>query len=349
MTDRSAIAWTDATWNPVTGCDKASPGCDNCYALTMARRLQAMGQPRYQLDGDPRTSGPGFGVSCHEDVLSQPLRWRKPRMIFVCSMSDLFHPKVPAEHIAKVWSVMAATPWHVYQVLTKRSARMRSLLNSAEFTAEVRREVERRSTSTTSAVLDLRRCPLPNVWIGVTVEDQERAEQRIPDLLETPADVLWVSAEPLLGAVDLTSVDGVNVLDPNDTGHENGLCWQPGPAVDWVVGGGESGPKARPIHPAWARSLRDQCLAAGTAFFFKQWGAWAPWVGHPEGEEGPGDTFVNPDGQTGHVWYSEHLGYPTNVAGPWCPESHIMHRVGSRLAGRLLDGRTWDQYPEVAR
>ena len=133
MADKTGISWTDATWNPTTGCDRVSPGCDNCYALTMAARLKGMGSAKYQRDGDPRTSGPGFGVSVHPDTLWQPLRWRKPRRVFVNSMSDLFHAEVPDSYIAEVFAVMACAPQHQFQVLTKRHARMRSLLNSQRF------------------------------------------------------------------------------------------------------------------------------------------------------------------------------------------------------------------------
>src|SRR3954451_287451 len=160
MSQQSAIEWTEATWNPVTGCDRISPGCDHCYALTLAARLKRMGQPRYQRDGDPRTSGPGFGLTLHEDKLEEPLRWRKPRVVFVNSMSDLFHKDVPMEFIARVFGVMAATPQHTYQVLTKRPKRMARMLQDPEF-----ENVMRRASGELGHEL-----PLPNVWLGTSIE-----------------------------------------------------------------------------------------------------------------------------------------------------------------------------------
>ncbi len=177
MSSKSAIEWTEMTWNPVTGCDRVSPGCDHCYALTLARRLNAMGNPRYQRDGRPRTSGPGFGVTLHWDKVDEPKRRHKPTMYFVNSMSDLFHDDVPGEFITSVLDVMAETPWHTYQVLTKRPRRMMSIINSHGVA--------------------------PNVWIGTSVEDQEWADRRLPLLTEVEAGIRFLSCEPLLGPVDL--------------------------------------------------------------------------------------------------------------------------------------------------
>jgi protein gp37 len=232
MGDRSTIEWTEATWNPVTGCDRVSPGCDHCYALTLAARLKAMGSPKYQHDGDPRTSGPGFGVMLHPDELGVPRRWRQPRRVFVNSMSDLFHPRVPSEFIADVFAVMADTPQHTYQVLTKRPKRARSVLR------------------------DLNTPPLPNVWVGVSIEDDKHTE-RVAVLQETPAAIRFLSCEPLLGP--LPSLDLVG--------------------IDWVIVGGESGPEARPMREAWVTEIRDNCLDGSIAFFFKQWGGRTPKAG----------------------------------------------------------------------
>lgn len=171
------IEWTDQTWNPTTGCDRISRGCDNCYALTMAKRLKAMGQEKYQTDGDSRTSGPGFGVTVHPDALAEPYRWRKPRKVFVNSMSDLFHARVPLAFVQRVFEVMADTPQHTYQVLTKRAHRLPRVADKLPWPA--------------------------NVWMGVSAEDQGQANARIPHLLATPAAVKFVSAEPLLGPVRL--------------------------------------------------------------------------------------------------------------------------------------------------
>jgi protein gp37 len=319
--------------------------------MTMAKRLKGMGSAKYQNDGDPRTSGPGFGLTVHEGALRDPLKWRKPSKVFVNSMSDLFHADVPDEFLAKVFAVMAAAPQHTFQILTKRHARMRSLLNSENFAEQVANEMAALWKVDSVAPL---RGPLPNVWLGVSVEDQRWADIRIPALLETPAAVRFLSCEPLLGPVKLpliNEVEGCTCGGSYCGIHERGCGLEPGPAwgnLHWVIVGGESGPKARPMHLSWVRSLRDQCTDAGVPFFFKQHGAWAPWASHLEGEDGPGDTFVNPDGDTGHVWFNENLGYPTNCTRNWGEHSQIVSRVGKKHAGRLLDGRTWDEYPQPA-
>jgi len=226
MADKSLIEWTEATWNPTTGCNKISLGCDNCYAATLAKRLKAMGNPKYQTDGDQRTSGPGFGVAIHEDSLDMPRRWRTPRIVFVNSMSDLWHARVPEQFIRRVFDVMTDTPQHTYQLLTKRPLRLVRMADSL---------------------------PWPgNVWIGVSIEAQSLA-WRADRLREIPSAVKFISAEPLLGSLNL-DLSG----------------------IDWLIAGGESGPNHRPINEQWVRSLRDQCEQAGTAFFFKQWGGIRP-------------------------------------------------------------------------
>jgi protein gp37 len=194
----TGIQWTDAVWNPTTGCDRVSPGCDHCYAMTMAKRLKGMGQAKYQRDGDPRTSGPGFGLTVHHDALMLPLRWRKPKRIFTNSMSDLFHKDVPEEFIARVFAVMAGAPQHTFQVLTKRHARMKSLLSREDFWLDVFMIAENDYAGSDRA------WPLPNVWLGVSAEDQHWANLRVPALIHTPAAVRFVSAEPLLGPIDLS-------------------------------------------------------------------------------------------------------------------------------------------------
>lgn len=232
----TAIEWTEATWNPTTGCDRISAGCDNCYALTLAKRLKAMGSAKYQTDGHPVTSGPGFGVAVHGAALTEPLRWRKPRTVFVNSMSDLFHARVPREFVARVWDVMSRTPQHTYQVLTKRPERMSRVLSGLP-----------------DGLWEL---PLANVWLGTSIESDEYTG-RAEHLRATPAAVRFISAEPLLGP--LPSLDLIS--------------------IDWLIAGGESGPGSRPIDPGWVRDLRDRCTAAGTAFFFKQWGGRTPKAG----------------------------------------------------------------------
>lgn len=227
MATNSHIEWTDVTWNPVTGCDRVASGCDNCYALALAKRLKAMGAEKYQNDGDPRTSGPGFGVTVHADSLRQPYTWRTPRTVFVNSMSDLFHAKVPIEFIRDVFNVIRDTPQHTYQVLTKRSHRVARL----------------------AARLDWPN----NLWMGVSVESVD-AVDRIDDLRTVPAATRFLSCEPLLTALPELNLAG----------------------IDWVIAGGESGPNARPMDPAWVEDIRDQCAVAGVAFFFKQWGGRTP-------------------------------------------------------------------------
>lgn len=227
MAQNSPIEWTEATWNPTTGCDRTSPGCDNCYALTLAKRLKAMGVKRYQNDGDLRTSGPGFRLTTHHDALDDPRRWRQPRLVFVNSMSDLFHEDVPEHFIRSVFEVMADTPRHTYQVLTKRTKRLIGLASVLQWP--------------------------PNVWMGVSVETKQY-RFRIDHLRQVPASVRFVSAEPLLGPLGT-----VDLAD-----------------IDWMIAGGESGPRARAIEIDWSRDLRDQCVAAGVDFFFKQWGGRTP-------------------------------------------------------------------------
>ena len=256
MSDGSKIEWTDATWNPTTGCDRVSPGCDHCYALTLAERFR--GTPGHYFEQ-------GFDVQLRPDKLDQPLRWKKPRRIFVNSMSDLFHKEIPDEYVAKVFAVMAMSRRHTFQVLTKRHARMRSLLSSESFWREVRLSVTRDLDRIVEAVA-LVTNPLPNVWLGVSAEDQHWADIRIPALLDTPAAVRFVSAEPLLGPIDLALDD----CDHIRYDHYEVGCWR---ALDWVIVGGESGRGARLMDLDWVRDLRDDCSAASIAFFYKQQGS----------------------------------------------------------------------------
>lgn len=214
MAGKSSIEWTEYTWNPVTGCTKISPGCQNCYAERMTKRLQAMGQANYIN---------GFKVTLHEDVLAVPLRWKRPSTIFVNSMSDLFHADVPLEFIRKVFAVMRLASAHQYQILTKRSERLAEL----------------------SPILEWPH----NVWMGVSVENSDY-QFRIDHLRQTGAHLKFVSVEPMLGPLKRPTLEG----------------------IDWVIVGGESGPGARPMKKEWVAEIRDRCLDAGVAFFFKQWG-----------------------------------------------------------------------------
>jgi protein gp37 len=214
MATNTHIEWTQMTWNPVTGCDKVSQGCKNCYAERMARRLTAMGVARYER---------GFEVVQHEDLVELPSKWKQPRLIFVNSMSDLFHERVGADFIARVFATMAACSQHRFQILTKRSQRLLDLAPTLPWT--------------------------PNIWMGVSVEN-EAAVGRIDHLRQVPAAVRFLSCEPLLGPLDKLDLQGVH----------------------WVIVGGESGPRARPMQGEWVESIQRQCKHAGVAFFFKQWG-----------------------------------------------------------------------------
>lgn len=297
----SAIEWTDATWNPTTGCDQVSPGCDNCYALTMAKRLKAMGQAKYQTDGDPRTSGPGFGLAMHSDVLEQPLRWRKPRRVFVNSMSDLFHPRVTDEFLSAVWEVMeqAVHNGHVFQVLTKRPKRMRAFVRNRYVSyAEKFKDCPTEAMRNSPAAQHARECARngwPGIWLGTSVEDQQRADERVPPLLDTPADIRFISAEPLLGPVTFRWLNGVGYKPGWRERGEIQRHLDALKGIDWVIIGGESGKGARPMNPVWARTIIDQCQAAQVAVFVKQFGAWVPVRDEPR----PGDLAAHRDGRIG--------------------------------------------------
>lgn len=325
MGQKTRIEWADSTWNPVTGCTKVSSGCDHCYAETIARRFA--GTSAY-----PR----GFALTLRPDRLPQPLRWQRPRRVFVNSMSDVFHADIPTDYIARMVAVMALADRHDFLILTKRHARLRSVFTSPVFHIAVLDAVYRIAhgddpdvhlsapqrtaylarhddavSGFTSSVFPW---PLPNVWLGVSAEDQATADMRIPALLATPAARRFVSCEPLLGPVTLTSHLTGCTCAPADDGEAGGAELR-GPVVSgcpahdglhWLIAGGESGPAARPMQPRWVRGLRDECVAADVPFFFKQWGEWGP-VG---------------DGQ--------------------------MFRMNKRLSGRRLDGRTWDQRPTSA-
>lgn len=230
MATGTSIEWTENTWNPTTGCDRVSSGCDNCYALTLAKRLKAMGAEKYQTDGDIRTSGPGFGLAVHPQALDQPYSWAAPKLVFVNSMSDLFHARVPLGFVRDVLTVIAETPQHTYQILTKRSTRLRRVADRLDWPR--------------------------NLWMGVSVENAATLS-RVDDLREVPAAVRFLSCEPLLGPLDALALDGIG----------------------WVIVGGESGPRCRPMNAAWAIAIRNRCRTVGVPFFFKQWGGRTPKAG----------------------------------------------------------------------
>jgi protein gp37 len=244
MSDKTAIGWTDATWNPVTGCSKVSPGCEHCYAEAVSHRFGWTTQPWTLRNA-------AANVQLHPERLMHPLRWQAPRKVFVNSMSDLFHPAVPDAFLNEVFAVMAEASHHIFQVLTKRPERMRDFMQDV-WTGQHE--------------------PLPNVWLGVSCEDQRRADERIPLLLQTPAVVRFLSCEPLLGPVDLTALPVPLPGPGHDTVPVNVLHRTSvfAPKIHWVIVGAESGPGARPMDDGWVRSLRDQCQGANVPFFFKQ-------------------------------------------------------------------------------
>jgi protein gp37 len=351
----TTIEWTNYSWNPVRGCSRLSDGCRNCYAERQALRFAGAGGAYEDLVEKTSQGAKWTGkVNWLFSKLDEPLRLKDPRRIFVNSMGDLFHPGVPDYFIADVWAYMAVGYWHQYQVLTKHADRMAMLLSSKEFLDLFEQALALALDEAGSIVgrrkgmEDLRAwagdvLPLPNVEIGVSAENQKAANDRIPCLLQTPAVVRWVSTEPLLGCVDLRSIDvdgeGLRVDALQGlyfTRYTEADATPNGNKLDWVVAGGESGPGARPVHPDWIRSLRDQCVAAGVPFFFKQWGEWAPatdtmclpankWREFPDGETNCRNVrFLGDEAQQ---------------------RVQLMGRVGKKVAGRQLDGRTWDEYP----
>lgn len=302
------IEWTDESWNPVTGCTKISPGCKNCYAERMARRLAG----RHGYPEAPHH----FDVTLRPDRLEQPLGWRKPRMIFVCSMSDLFHEDVPWEIILWVYKTIKRTPQHTYQILTKRPKRMLAL--HPHIWGE-----------------------LPNVWLGVSVENSDYL-WRVEELLKIPATVRFVSLEPLLGPVDISPYmphPSRKSLDFGKMPNRGEGFTYPFTGLSWIIVGGESGPGARPMHPQWARDIRDQCQATGASFFFKQWGAWEP---IDETGEKLREWVDKPDG---FCWLHHEYGQPS-MGGPYAdPGWQMLERVGKKRAGCSLDGREVKEWP----
>lgn len=351
MADGTHIEWTDATWNPITGCSIVSPGCTNCYAMKLAGTRLQHHPSRAGLTVDSK-SGPVWNgqVRFNEQWLGQPLRWTKPRRIFVCAHGDLFAEGVPDEWIDRVFAVMALAPQHTFQVLTKRAARMRTYfipgerklrnawLNSirpGSLPVSIHGAFARISMDATNEHRGLYNVtrpmwPLPNVWLGVSAEDQKRANERVPDLLHTPTPVRFVSAEPLLGQIDFRRVLVDHPTFPGVSAYLDALVGQlfdlGGTPIDghWsearlhqIILGGESGQNARPMSLADVRSIRDQCTAAGTDFFFKQWGNWLP------------SGQLAADGR------------------PWSPLSgNSLHAIKA-ITGRLLDGVEHNAMPQV--
>jgi protein gp37 len=330
----SSIEWTDETWNPTVGCSRVSPGCDGCYAIGVAHRAM---QPAHagltvrHHGRDAEVAGRSTDwtgeVRLLPDRLDTPLRWRKPRRVFVDSMSDLFHPDVlksdvhaegsAAPFLASVFAVMVMAEQHTFQVLTKRPQMMRAVLDEPMFRLDVNAELLRRDHSVMPGGMTSPSFRWPaNIWLGTSVENQRYADLRIPHLLATPAAVRFLSIEPLLGPVDLSPWLDADLAD----------------RPDWVIVGGESGHGARPMHPQWVRALRDQCGQWDVPFFFKQWGEHAPYA--PEQRPLGNGVHVELDGS----WRSVGESLPS-------PTAELMRRCGKKEAGRELDGRTWDEMP----
>lgn len=347
---KDGIVWTDESWNPIRGCSLKSDGCKHCYAMGVAGRFSGPGMP-YEGLTVKTTQGVKWNgqIKLVPAVLTQPIKWQRPRLIFVNSMSDLFHDSVPEAYIDKVFAVMALAKRHIFQVLTKRPERMR----------EYCQKLQSRAFEVAGALMEdgsicpfkedsqafhgadaeiqhaIMRGPLPNVHLGVSVEDRATADERIRALCETPAAVRWISAEPLLGPIDIAPWLEKECPSCHCTSNHPHcpMCkLDRVPVIHWIVAGGESGPKARPMHPEWVRVLQEQCEAAGAAFLFKQWGEWAGGTG----------------GRSGFIY----LQNGSNSCGD--KNTHewgcgaVSQRVGKKAAGRMLDGMQHDGYPKAA-
>lgn len=372
MSDNTKIEWADATVNAVNGCSVVSPGCTNCYAMRLAGTRMKHHPTREGLTIDSK-AGPVWNgqVRLHELALLQPLKWKRPRRIFWNAHGDLFHPAVPDEWIDRVFAVCALTPQHTHMILTKRSARMREYMADAGVVTlrvamtDINREAQRHSVETL-----YRTWPLPNVWLGVSVEDQARADERIPDLLATPAAVRFLSCEPLLGPVNLLTINRGNriTLDALRGWHSTSLTFALAdgcppsepmpilprqlPRINWVIVGGESGPGARPMHPDWARSIRDQCAGAGVPFHFKQWGDWGPSATQLYARSESAGTLktmrISASTDRSLNGQTVHHAYPASIPADGMVNGWTMWRTGKARAGRLLDGIEHNGLPGVS-
>jgi protein gp37 len=342
MGSKTGIEWTDATWNPIIGCSRVSEGCRNCYAEGIAGRFGNGKKTVYSgLTQIVNGRAVWTGQIAETRQLLQPLSWRSPKRVFVNSMSDLFHENVTDEQRDRIFAVMALCPQHTFQVLTKRPARMLEYLSgspwggivvkAAKLVADYRRIML--ADAAANVAFHFNFIPLPNVWLGVSVENQATADERIPLLLQTPAAVRFISAEPLLGAVNLSILPRPEEFHRSPYGWHQ---WLP-KKLHWVICGGESGPHARPMHPDWARSLRDQCAAAGVPFFFKQWGEWAP--GSEFWEKNT--CAVDESGRIAADALRENFPPGASSADGW----EMMHRAGKKAAGALLDGVEHKGFP----
>ena len=320
MSDNTGIEWTQSTWNPTIGCSLMSPGCSACYAMNFAHRLATSfgnaagrkyrGLTKKGKNGQPVWTGV---VRVSEDALLKPLSWKRPRLIFTNSMSDLFHPVLTNTQIARIWAVMALAEQHIFQTLTKRPDRMEAFLADPATPGMVEAFMNMIRPGS-----KLPSWPLENVWVGTSVEDQTRANERIETLSRTVAAVRFLSIEPLLGPVSMAQAASREALK----------------RIHWVIVGGESGKRARPMHPAWARSLRDECKNLGIAFFFKQIGQWSWADAAPANrkklEEKKRIAGLLPSGKRVAVG---------------TPGSQIIVSVGKKRAGKLLDGKVLQDYP----
>lgn len=366
MSSKTGIEWTQATWNPVVGCEQVSPGCGLCYAKTIHDMRHKAHQEGKKVAA--QYAVPFESVQLKPERLTMPIGWKEGRRIFVNSVSDLFHEAVPFEFIDRVFAVMALTPRHTYQVLTKRPDRMRAYLTQRRprvlSSVPVSETTQWHIWTACGDFLDARHpsapwswsepfddlivgpWPLPNVHLGTSVEDQKRANDRIPDLLKSPAAVHWLSCEPLLGPINFSAIDMGNPLGECDECGDAGLSpcevCNDVPGIDWVVVGGESGRRSqrvRPMHVDWLSSIQQQCEISDVPFFFKQWGdylcidAHSPCV-HADIE----NTWVKLDGKryTGRDLKTLDSGV-------------IAVRVGKKRAGRQFNGRTWNEFPAVAK
>jgi protein gp37 len=344
--DNTKIEWTDATWNVVNGCSVISPGCTNCYAMRLAGTRLKHHASRKGLTIDTK-AGPVWNgqVRFDEKVLHQPLKWRRPRRIFVCAHGDLFHDAVPTEAIDRVFAIMAQASQHQFQVLTKRAKRMRNYIHGLGDNGQACLFARRARTMGASPANQLaagaehngKPWPLPNVWLGVSAENQHWLEQRVPHLLETPAAKRWISAEPLLRPLDLEPF--ILPVPQWSNGWLNNYPFDyPKHRLDWVVAGGESGPGARPMHPDWARDLRDQCADAAVPFHFKQWGEHAP-------GEVAGDYLDAEKAAKGLTFFNERWDEAWSEPDGHCDDEPDVYRIGKKRAGRKLDGQLHDGFP----
>ena len=375
------IEWCDETWNPVVGCGIVSPGCTNCYAMKQAARIEVMHHGQHMRAGGGAPFSPSHYAGLTQDgkagpvwtgkvamvddhALTKPLRWKRGREIFVNSMGDLFHESVPDAWIDRVFAVMALAPQHTFVVLTKRAKRMREFCSDPRTPERIAREileehpVDRPGQSVLDVLagrarkIDVELCnwPLPHVYLGVSAERQQEADERIPDLLATPAAGRFVSAEPLLGPIDFSRIPApvppedrprpIHALFYHEVVDSVGGCAASVPGLDGVIGGGESGPGARPMHPDWPRSIREQCAAAGVPFFFKQWGEFSP---------GYDRDVDDPDWRQCRqiVDNTEHSQWLNLAGGQGFHGERVVSvaRVGKKAAGRLLDGREHNDLP----